>query len=91
MRLKGRPSEYFGAHCAATRGAQGLRVQSDENKFSFRVELPPKHELEESGSRKALRCRSAIRRASIVRKIYQLVEPRNARRSFAIGSSLVCC
>jgi hypothetical protein len=55
--LKGRPGEYSALIVPQHAGRWELRVRNpDENKFSFRVELPPRHELEEAGlAEKALR------------------------------------
>ena len=55
--LKGRPGEYAALVPHHRAGRFELHVKNpDVNTFSFRVDLPPKHELEESGlNEKALR------------------------------------
>lgn len=55
--IKGRPGEYAALVPHNRPGRFELRVKNpEENTFSFRVDLPPKHELEEAGlAEKALR------------------------------------
>jgi hypothetical protein len=76
--LKGRPGEYSALVVPQYAGRWELRVRNpDENKFSFRVELPPKHELEESGlAEKALRDAAQLSGGRFYREedLYQLAD-----------------